>query len=265
MGEVSRQVADIEANNEGWRKWYFSNNRQDDFSYRPYLGKAAALLTGGKAEQAHKQPKDFNPKSIRKGMKVEREHTTNRNVQREIAMDHLTEDPHYYEKLQKMEKAAFQLPGKLNNLLRSLAVTATMAGPAKAGVLENLAVKPIDETAAKVFGHDMPPINTNATSKLYSYPAESSRAKEILRNADIEGSYHVTADTIHSTMPSGAKRDTINYWTVPKEGDVLRVHRVETYNPKYPHLGRSVEQNREVSNQEQLQKYWNAKQIRANR
>jgi len=37
------------------------------------------------------------------GIKVEMEHTDDRDVAREIAMDHLSEDANYYTKLAKME------------------------------------------------------------------------------------------------------------------------------------------------------------------
>lgn len=46
---------------------------------------------------------DFIEK-IKQGMKVELEHTTDKNIAREIATDHLWEDLDYYEKLAKMEK-----------------------------------------------------------------------------------------------------------------------------------------------------------------
>jgi len=38
------------------------------------------------------------------GIKVEMEHTKDRAIAREIALDHLTEDPKYYSKLKKVEK-----------------------------------------------------------------------------------------------------------------------------------------------------------------
>lgn len=41
---------------------------------------------------------------LRKGIGVEKEHTDDPNVAREIAMDHLMEDPTYYDKLEKMEE-----------------------------------------------------------------------------------------------------------------------------------------------------------------
>lgn len=39
-------------------------------------------------------------------MRVEREHTSDKAEQREITVDHLTEDPNYYSKLKKVEKKA---------------------------------------------------------------------------------------------------------------------------------------------------------------
>jgi len=41
--------------------------------------------------------------ALEKGMKVEREHTTDNKIAKEIAMDHLWEDGEYYDKLAKME------------------------------------------------------------------------------------------------------------------------------------------------------------------
>lgn len=42
-------------------------------------------------------------KQFQKGIKVEMEHTSNKDVAKEIVMDHLFEDPNYYDKLEKME------------------------------------------------------------------------------------------------------------------------------------------------------------------
>ena len=46
----------------------------------------------------------FIKKELQKGIKVELEHTDDKEMAREIAMDHLWEDPNYYLKLDKMEK-----------------------------------------------------------------------------------------------------------------------------------------------------------------
>ena len=62
-------------------------------------------LKGGLADNM--DPLGFDMKSLLKGMRIEREHTKDLNITRELAMDHLTEDPKYYDKLEKMEKSAF--------------------------------------------------------------------------------------------------------------------------------------------------------------
>jgi len=59
-------------------------------------------IPGGLADK--KSPSDFNQKDLKRGIKVELEHTSDRDIAQEIAMDHLTEDSKYYQKLEKMEK-----------------------------------------------------------------------------------------------------------------------------------------------------------------
>lgn len=66
------------------------------------IKKRKDIIPGGLADD--KEPADFDKESLKKGLKVELEHTTDVNIAVEIAMDHLTEDPKYYDKLDKMEK-----------------------------------------------------------------------------------------------------------------------------------------------------------------
>jgi hypothetical protein len=63
---------------------------------------AKDLIPGGLADK--KSPKDFDAQALEKGIKVELEHTSSKQMAKEIAMDHLTEDPKYYDKLAKIEK-----------------------------------------------------------------------------------------------------------------------------------------------------------------
>jgi hypothetical protein len=63
------------------------------------------VLRGGLADK--KKAKDFSPKALAQGRKVEGEHTSNPRIATEIAEDHLTEDPMYYDKLKLIEKKAF--------------------------------------------------------------------------------------------------------------------------------------------------------------
>lgn len=58
-------------------------------------------IHGGLADS--KTPKDFDRAALAQGQKVEMEHTDDPAKAREIAMDHLTEDPDYYTKLARME------------------------------------------------------------------------------------------------------------------------------------------------------------------
>jgi hypothetical protein len=61
-------------------------------------------LKGGLADK--RCPEDFSKNQIRKGTKIEHEHTDNPLIAREIAMDHCEEIPCYYDRLEKMEKEA---------------------------------------------------------------------------------------------------------------------------------------------------------------
>jgi len=54
-------------------------------------------ISGGKGDTA--VPDNFDPSEIEMGIKTEMEHTDDEQKAKEIAMDHLTEDPKYYSKL----------------------------------------------------------------------------------------------------------------------------------------------------------------------
>ena len=64
-----------------------------DFDNRKWKDK----LEGGKAD--NKSPEDFDHDDIKIGTKVEREHSSNPDIATEIAMDHLSENPGYYDEL----------------------------------------------------------------------------------------------------------------------------------------------------------------------
>lgn len=63
--------------------------------------KVKDLIHGGLTD---KRKSGFDPDQLRKGIKVEMEHTADRAVAKEIAQDHLAEDPKYYDHLKEMEK-----------------------------------------------------------------------------------------------------------------------------------------------------------------
>lgn len=73
--------------------------------------KKADMIPGGLADK--KTSKDFDSKSLKSGIKVEMEHTSDKNIAKEIAMDHLTEDADYYNKLKTIEKKEGTVIGKI--------------------------------------------------------------------------------------------------------------------------------------------------------
>ncbi len=58
-------------------------------------------MPGGVGDE--KAPLDFDQEQLKKGVLVELEHADDPAVALEIAIDHLTEDPHYYDMLEKLE------------------------------------------------------------------------------------------------------------------------------------------------------------------
>lgn len=58
-------------------------------------------IPGGLADK--KKPEDFDYEQLQKGIKIELEHTSDPQIAQEIAMDHLTEDEKYYDKLETIE------------------------------------------------------------------------------------------------------------------------------------------------------------------
>lgn len=59
-------------------------------------------LPGGLADK--RKPSDFDPRALKKGIRVEMEHTSDRKIATEIAMDHLEEHSNYYEVLEEAER-----------------------------------------------------------------------------------------------------------------------------------------------------------------
>lgn len=74
-------------------------------------------IPGGLA--AGKPDRDYVRDKLREGSAVEREHTNNPSIAKEIAKDHLEEDPEYYKKLKQVEaqhKLAAAFADELNKL-----------------------------------------------------------------------------------------------------------------------------------------------------
>lgn len=64
-------------------------------------------LPGGAGDNA--MDSAFNPEALAEGIKHEMEHTNDEQLAKEIAKDHLTEDPNYYSKLKQMQLSNIDL------------------------------------------------------------------------------------------------------------------------------------------------------------
>lgn len=63
-----------------------------------------AFIKKGRAYEKGFTDKDADAKELEMGIKVEMEHTDNKDISKRIALDHLTECVDYYTRLAKMEK-----------------------------------------------------------------------------------------------------------------------------------------------------------------
>lgn len=68
-------------------------------------------LKGGKVKDRPEVA--FTPESIAKGIKVELEHTKSKPIAEKIALDHLSESPFYYDKLEILENKSFEELNKM--------------------------------------------------------------------------------------------------------------------------------------------------------
>lgn len=85
----------------------------------PFLAKRADLLPGGKGDGK----KPGSAKQREEGCEHEMEHTADPDIACEIASDHLTEDPQYYSKLEKIEKDSAADPVKKVEILTEETIT----------------------------------------------------------------------------------------------------------------------------------------------
>jgi hypothetical protein len=90
-------------------------------------------LKGGVGDD--KKPSDFSKGVLDEGIDEEKEHTTDPDMAKEIAIDHLTKDKNYYTKLKKVEKA-----GSLAAFNRLYNIWAS-ASPVKTAAMHDLLSK----------------------------------------------------------------------------------------------------------------------------
>lgn len=85
-------------------------------------------LPGGKGDKL--KPSDVDQAQLRMGIEVEMEHTKDRRLAREIALDHLAEDPKYYTKLKKVHREGLD-EGRKRAALRCGSVAVSLVKPKK--------------------------------------------------------------------------------------------------------------------------------------
>ena len=67
------------------------------------MNERAKVNPGGRAEEKGVKSEDFPKDVIEKGIKVEMEHTQDKDLAEKIVLDHLAESPKYYDALEEME------------------------------------------------------------------------------------------------------------------------------------------------------------------
>jgi hypothetical protein len=77
-------------------------------------------IKGGKGDKLN--PKDVNSTQLKMGIKVEMEHTKDAKLAKEIAIDHLEEDPQYYTKLKKAKLEHKMNKSKIIKLITEIAM-----------------------------------------------------------------------------------------------------------------------------------------------
>lgn len=84
-----------------WGTGSLLGQSRDVVTFTQFMKLANELVVGGKGD--HKKDSSFSSASLAEGIKTELEHTHNKAVAKEIAKDHLSEDPQYYKKLKLIE------------------------------------------------------------------------------------------------------------------------------------------------------------------
>lgn len=82
----------------------------NEFSGYKFIDEHEEIIPGGKGEGL--DPKDVDPKEFLVGTAVELEHSDDKAIAQEIALDHLAENPKYYS--EGMKKGLFDEPKAIN-------------------------------------------------------------------------------------------------------------------------------------------------------
>ena len=79
---------------------------EDELIQKSDISMDDEFWNAGMAAEKGFTEEDADPEQLRMGVIVEMEHTTNKDISKKIALDHLSEIPDYYTRLEKMESDA---------------------------------------------------------------------------------------------------------------------------------------------------------------
>jgi hypothetical protein len=153
------------------------------------------LLPGGEADNL--PDREFSAPALAEGAKHEHEHTNNDQIAKEIAEDHLSEDPEYYEKQKKLEKESYAPRGT--------------DGSVYAQQFKNL----LDFRTPLVYDHDKP-VFQNVTNHLVKAHQRAnfilqSRQKAHMYRMQLDPQYRhqIATQAFHGTLPQMNTTDKV--------------------------------------------------------
>lgn len=141
-----------------------AEQRESAEQARAFFGLREDRLPGGKGDKL--KPSDVDQAQLRMGIEVEMEHTKDRRLAREIALDHLAEDPKYYTKLKKVHREGLDEgldEGRKRAALRCGSVAVSLVKPKPKTEGSDMGsphwMKVATSTARTGLGTARPPIN----------------------------------------------------------------------------------------------------------
>jgi hypothetical protein len=168
----------------------------------------------------HNVPIEQIKAELEKGVKVEAEHTTDPKAAAEIAKDHLTEDPLYYEKLAKMEaeKAAALAVPVIN--IDEIVAKAVQAATEKVAAI--YAAKAQEEQAKRDSE-----IQAQKASKDAEIQAQKAKHDAELKEKELQ------IEELKRTAPTGVPNQQVQFGSVEKSS-IEKAHEIaEGYRRGY--------------------------------
>lgn len=159
-------------------------------------------LPGGLADRS--KPGDFDPKELKMGIEVEREHVgKNTGLAREIAMDHLKEDPRYYTKLKKVHRESVMEINQMLGLLEEIRYSL-------ADLEEMTSIKATGKTSGFMPGVSDPNKKSDHFEKFPEKTAADMKARAQRQRMMRDTKVKSTASTPEAPMPAKKKAGLIS-------------------------------------------------------